>query len=195
MQGRCVFSPWLFLVWLNIQGDLYIFPLYRLLFEITILNKLVWKIIWFWQDTKKKKNMTWARVQSQTAWFTVKSDGREESFGLRKKSVYWLWHLLWEDFACVDVCRSLHCPLALQFYLLIPTQALLSSYSLHSPLPCITSPEPLKSGFHIRSIRCHCIQLILSDTLPCPVRYFLCFVLLLCALVSVAMLWAPLLLF
>lgn len=59
---------------------------------------------------------------------------------------------------------------------------------LHSPLPCITSPEPLKSGFCIRSIRCHCTQLIPSDALPCPLRCFLCFVLLLCALVSVAML-------
>ena len=74
---------------------------------------------------------------------------------------------------------SLHCPLASQFYLLIPTQALLSSYSspYTPPLPCITSLEPLKSGFCIRSIRCHCTQLIPSDTLPCPLRYFLCFVL------------------
>ena len=79
---------------------------------------------------------------------------------------------------------SLHCPLALQFYLLIPTQALLSSYSspYTPPLPCITSLEPLKSGFCIRSIRCHCTQLIPSDTLPCPLRYFLCFVLLLSVL-------------
>lgn len=43
--------------------------------------------------------------------------------------------------------------------------------TLQSPLPCVTSPEPLKSGFGIRSIRCRCIQLIPSDTLL-PIKVF-----------------------
>lgn len=43
--------------------------------------------------------------------------------------------------------------------------------TLQSPVHCVTSPEPLKSGFGIRSIRCRCIQLIPSDTLL-PINVF-----------------------
>lgn len=43
----CVFPPGFLLIWLNIQSGLYILPLPWLLFEVTVLNELVWKVIWF----------------------------------------------------------------------------------------------------------------------------------------------------
>lgn len=47
VQCGCIFPPGLLLLWLNIQSGLCILPLSRLLFEVTVLNELVWKVIWF----------------------------------------------------------------------------------------------------------------------------------------------------
>lgn len=47
VQCGCIFPPGLLLLWLNIQSGLCVLPLSRLLFEVTVLNELVWKVIWF----------------------------------------------------------------------------------------------------------------------------------------------------